>query len=355
MVSKMQLMFAVVLVLLAAACAPQAEEIELPTLAVLPSLTPSDTPTPTATSTPTDTPTATFTPSPTDTPTPTATFTPSITPTFTVTPTFTITPTFTPSPTDTPTPTSTATPTPDTPQIITFSASASNVAPNTTVTLSWQSSADVARIDQLNQQGAVVQTFSVVPAGQLPVVVPGNLGRLVVFRLVALRGGQQVTASVPITVQCSTAWFFGNEFAPPDAGCPTALGAIGPGAFQAFERGFMIYVNANALNTVYGMQTSGNSYIAYTNAWDGTTIIPGSPPGGLFNPDRMFNWAYHSTNPPIAMPGGWNAAIGWATSAINTDQRTIQFEDGTGAFYIDSPVGVFRFTGPATRTWVRVK
>lgn len=219
--------------------------------------------------------------------------------------------------------------------------------------LSWQTVSDAARIDQLNAQGAVVQTYSVVPTGQLPVSVPGNQGRLVIYRLTALRGSQQITASVPITIQCSVPWFFGNEFAPPDAGCATALGAIGPGAFQAFERGIMLYVNANGLNTVYGLQNDRSLYISYTNGWDGTTAFTcfGAPPSGLLAPQDMFAWAYCTTNAPI---GGWSQAIGWATSAINKDQRTIQFED-TGAFYIDSPLGVYRLSGPQTRTWTKIK
>lgn len=220
--------------------------------------------------------------------------------------------------------------------------------------LTWQSVSDSARIDQLNSQGVVVQTFSVVPSGQLPVSVPGNLGKLVVYRLTAIRGSEQVTMSVPITVACSIAWFFGNEFAPQDAGCPTAVGAIGNGSFQSFERGYMIYANANGLNTVYGLQNDRNMYIPYTNGWDGTSTFScfGSPPSGLLAPQDMFAWTYCNTNAPI---GGWSQAVGWATSAINRDQRTIQFEDTTGAFYIDSPVGVFRFSNPQTRTWMKIK
>lgn len=354
MTAKTGLVFIVILVLLTACQPPAAEVVDLPTLAVLPSLTPSNTPTSTPTPTYTPTATPTFTPTATNTPLPTATFTPSITSTFTITPTFTVTPTATATPTFTPTATFTASPTPNTPQIIAFTASANNVAPNTSVMLSWQTVSDSARIDQLNQQGAVVQTFSVVPTGQLPVSVPGNQGRLVIYRLTALRGGQQATASVPITIQCSIGWFFGNEFAPPDAGCPTTVGAVGSGAFQAFERGFMVYVNANGLNTVYGLQTGGNMYISYPNGWDGTTAYTcaSSPPAGLLAPQDMFAWLYCTTNAPI---GGWSQAVGWATSAINKDPRTIQYEDGTGAFYIDSPLGVFRFSNPQTRTWTKIK
>ena len=54
-----------------------------------------------------------------------------------------------------------------------------------------------------NEQGAVVQTFTVIPSGSLPVTVPSNVGRIVVYRLAAQLGGQVVTFSLAITIQCS--------------------------------------------------------------------------------------------------------------------------------------------------------
>ncbi|MBZ0284414.1 MAG: hypothetical protein K8L97_26985 [Anaerolineae bacterium] len=346
----------IALLILAACQGDSAQVVELPTLAVLPTLEPSDTPTLTFTPSPTNTSTATLTP--TSTPSPTSTLTG--TPTKTYTPTVTYTPSLTHTPTATatftPTNTPVATSTPLAPQIIAFTASATNVAANSSVTLTWNAVADAARIDQLNQQGVVVQTFSIVPTGTLPVTVPAS-GKLVVYRLVAQRGGQEVTQSIAITVQCATGWFFGDQFAPADAGCPTAAGAVGPGAFQPFERGYMIYINANSLNTVYGMTTSDGRFISYPNGWDGVTTYScwGTTGGGLFAPQTMFAWMYCNTNTPIAIQGAWGQAVGLATSTINSDNRTIQYEDGTGAFYIDSPNGsVFRFV-PNTGAFTKIK
>lgn len=352
-----RLTFLVVLILAVAlwmvACQPQDEALlsALPTLAELPTLTPSDTPSPTATPTPTASPTDTLTPTPTDTHTPTLTFTPSITPTSTITPTFTVTPTATFTSTPTPTDTPTATATPITPEIFTFTASATSVNPNTLVTLTWTASADSARVDQLNQQGAVTQTFPVVPSGQLTVTVPANQGRVVVYRLVAIRGGQETSRSIPITVTCPISWFFGNEFAPPNSGCPTALGAIGPGAFQPFERGLMIYVNANGLNRIYGLQNADNRYASFPNGWNGGALAYDPAPPGLFQPQDMFRWAFLNTLAPVST---WQVQIGWATAAIDQSQRTIQFEEG-GPFYIDTPIGVYRFSGGDQGTWTRIR
>ncbi len=342
-----------VAVLLAAACQPQDETAlgALPTLAELPSLTPSDTPSRTPTPTPTASPTDTPTPTATNTGTPTLTFTPSITVTSSVTPTFTLTPTPTATSTPTPTDTPTASATPITPEILSFTASATTAAPNTVITLAWTANADSARIDQLNQQGAVTQTFPVVPSGQLAVTVPANQGRVIVYRLVAIRSGQETSRSIPITLTCPIAWFFGNEFAPPGSGCPTALGAIGPGAFQQFERGLMIYVNANALNRIYGLQNADSRYAAFPSGWTGADPPYDPAPPGLFQPQRMFRWAFLNTLAPVST---WQAQIGWGISAIDEGQRTIQFEEG-GPFYIDSPIGVFRFSGGDQGTWTRIR
>lgn len=342
-------MIVTLLFIVTAACQPQQPQvIELPTLAVLPSETPSNTPLP-ATETPTPTPTNTPTDTPTFTSTVTATST--LTPTVTLTPTSTITPTSTLTPTNTATNTPEPTATPNVPQILEFSASSTSVAPNTNITLRWSTVADSARIDQLNQQGAVVQTFSVPPVGEIAVVVPGNLGRLVIYRLSALRGGQEVTQSVPVTITCSIAWFFGNEFAPIGSGCPVALGAVAAGKFQSFERGVMIYVTANGLDRIYGLQNDGNRYTSFVSGWEEPSPDYPDAPGGLFKPREDFRWAFLNTNAPI---GTWQTAIGWATTDINRDPRTIQYED-TGAFYIDSPIGVYRFSGGDSGTWVKIK
>ncbi len=342
-----------IVILIFTGCDGQTAEEALPTLRVLPSPTPTDTPTDTPTPTDTLIPTTTDTPTTTPSPTPTSTSTPTLTLTSSLTPTSTLT--FTPTLTHTPTFTLTPslTPTSELPQIFSFTASATTVGGGTPITLAWATDGDSARIEEINQQGDVVQIFSVTPSGQLPVTVPGTYGSQVIYRLVAIRGGQEASSSLPITVACSFDWFFGNQSAPADAGCPTAVGAIGPGAYQPFESGLMIHVTANSLNRVYGLDNANFRYMSYPNSWDGTTIIPGTPPGGLLNPQGVFNWMYNSTLAPI---GTWNSAIGWATANIDNSVRTIQYGDD-GSFYIDIPGGgVYRFSGSDTSgTWTRIR
>lgn len=339
---------------------------ELPTLAVLPSLTPtvtaSITPSATATltSTSTATSTATVTPSRTPTATNTATVTPSRTPsptaTFTPSRTPTVTRTFTPIPTRTPTATATATltATPDRPIIQQFQSSAATVQAGTTFQIFYAvANADAVRIEQLNPQGAVIQSFPAALTGSLPILAQPLTGRVNVYRLVASKAGVELSQSISVTITCAVPWFFGDQNAPADAGCPQALGASAPGAYQTFERGQMIYVTANGLNRVYGLQNDGSRYIAYPNTWDGTTINNTPAPPNLFIPQQMFNWIYYTTNAPI---GAWSQQVGWATGNIDQSPRTIQFEGNSPRFYIDVPGGgIYRFSGGDSGTWQRIR
>jgi hypothetical protein len=229
-----------------------------------------------------------------------------------------------------------------------------SVPENTAVTLFWSTqNTDAVRLEQYNQQGALVQTYNLGMGGQLPVVLQATQGRIAIFRLVAVRGAQQVTQDISVGITCALPWFFGDQLAPPDAGCPQALGALAAGAFQPFERGSMIYVTANSLNRIYGLQNAENRYIAYLNEWDGTTIDTTPAPQGLFIPQQMFNWVYYNRLAPI---GTWNTQLGWAIADINTDNRTIQYENLTGRFYIDGPGGLlFRFSGGDSGQWTRLR
>ena len=387
--ARISKMLFVLLLLLMTACTQQPEAFVVPTLAVLPSPTatdtPSNTPPPTWTSSPTDTALPTETPIPSDTPTETpsltltasqtltpsltntSSLTPSDTPTRTLTPsktnTFTLTPTpsdtSTPVPSDTPSQTSTSTPTFTAtiqgPTIISFGANMTSVIANTSITLAWVAQADGARLETLTSQGAVLQSFPVLPTGQFTVAVPGNLGRVVSYRFVAIRNGVEDSRTIAVSVACQFSWFFGDQYAPQNAGCATTP-ITADGRYQSFENGLMLYVSANGLNHVYGLQNTNALYIGYSNAWDGSTLNNAGAPNGRFMPQEMFNWAYYNTLAPI---GSWNSAIGWGTANIVNAPRTIQWEvavGGSNPFYIDAPDGaIYRFSGGDNGSWNRLR
>lgn len=351
----LKVMLFIVPLVLSACGTSNSQVAELPTRLVLPTLTPSDTPstTPTRTTTFTATPTPTLTNTPTSTPTLTATFT--STPTVTIPPA-TFTATLTPTPTATETPT--ITPTPAAPSIISFTASAASVSGGAAITLTWQTEADTAVIQQLNSQGLLVQSFSVTPTGQLPVTVP-NEGPQVIYRLTAQRAGQEVSRSVPVMVQvtCIVPWFFGNQLA---TGCPGGVQSSGVGAFQRFERGAMIHVTIGGQNRIFGLDSTNGRYMVYANAWDGTTTYTcpcGTAPTGFFDAQGVFNWAYNNTN---GTTGPWYGAngIGWATANADLNNvQTIQLSQVGTIFYLQVPgLGLIRFSGEqVTGTWTLVQ
>lgn len=331
------------------------ETVVLPTALVIATFTPSitptatdtATPTETATNTPTATNTATFTPSSTNLPT--ATFTPSITPTPTAT--------HTPPATDT----STAEPTSSLPRIFTFTTSTDRAAANATITLSWGAESDITRIDEQNNAGAVLRTFSVTAVGQLPIVVPSNAGSVVIYQLTAQRGGQSVSRSLTVNLACPISWFFGDALAQAHTNqCPINAAVTAQGSFQTFERGIAIYINANGANKVYGLEGSSGRYSGYTSQWNSSaTSVPNIPPPGLLEPQGVFQWLYYNTSGPS---GNWNTNIGWGTTNIDLSNRTIQYESTsdpnnlTPPFYIDAPSGaVYRFSGGDSGTWVQIR
>jgi hypothetical protein len=214
---------------------------------------------------------------------------------------------------------------------------------------------DTAQINQLSPAGAIVQTYSVTPTGQLPVTLPAT-GRSVTYRLVARRGGNEVTRDLTIQITCATSWFFGDSQARADDGCPSGPAQTGIGALQLFERGLMAYVNISGQNLVYGLNATNLRYMVYANGWDGvsTYVCPcGSAPPGLFDAQGIFNWAYVNTN---GATGPWYGAsgIGWGvTVADSNNVQTIQYQQSGTAFYLQLPgYGVVRLSGEqVTGSW----
>ncbi len=380
-----------IMLVMASACTKPPVPQAVPTLAILPSATPSTTPSSTPSPIPSYTPTPTYTPTYTLTPTPTATattkpsltpsqtFTASLTNTLTPTYTFTPTPTYTPTFTYTPTPTYTFTPsatftltpshtptltpsftpsptlTPVPPQIVSFGVSSTSVIPYTSIRIVWVTNADNVRLEELNGQSGMLQRLQVLPTGQFNIFVPGNLGKVIYFRLVASRNNVEINQTIPVNVVCQYTWFFGSQYVPPNSGCPARV-VTSDGRYQSFERGVMLYVSGSGLNRIYGLQDDGSLYVSAVSGWDGATLNTSPAPDGRFMPQEMFNWVYYNTLAPI---GSWNSALGWATGNVVSAPRSIQWENavsGSNPFYIDAPDGaVYRFSGGDSGTWRRVR
>lgn len=328
------------MICLLSACSGSSEA--LPTVALLPTLTPSPLATitpdaPSATPTASHTPTLTFTPSATFTPT--ATFTASNTPRPTATFTRTITPTHTLTLTSTRTPSPTPTVTPDNVHILSFTANPTSVKANENVTLTWQTDADVARIERVRPDGTIAETISVQASGATTVTVPGTDPR-VIYRLVAARSINEVSQSVSIDVapNCPFTWFFTTSQPLP---CAASAPIQYVGAFQVFQNGFMFHIQVNSLNKVCGVQYNNNTYSCFNyNAYTGTP--PVTPPDGYQAPGIDLADAFYNQ---LALGNYWYNAIGWGTGTAQTPTMTAQYDANTN-LYIQLPNGVYRFDGP---------
>ncbi|MCA9881895.1 MAG: hypothetical protein KC708_02950 [Anaerolineae bacterium] len=343
MITRRYLITLLLLVVIAAACQPQAEE-PLPTLAALNTPTPitpsatftaTNTVEPTATHTPTATSTSTTTATATNTMTPTATSTSTVTATSSITPTNTVTATATATATSTATRTPTATATANAPIINSFNSNITAATPGMQVILTWDADADSARLERLNTSGVIQETLSVPPISTATMTIPSGETR-VLYRLVAIRAGQETSLSVAIAVSCATPWFFAN--APASIGCPGAAATVTTGAYQPFERGFMFRAQYSAMNRVCGIQNDRQMYTCFDyTAYIGTP--PAIPPGGLQVPGPDLQDVFYNK---LAIGGPWYTVIGWGTTTMTSP--TISVQPGiNGQLYIGLPNGIYRF------------
>ncbi|MGB1285538.1 MAG: lipoprotein [Aggregatilineales bacterium] len=326
----------IILVIVAVILVACGETEPLPTIA--PSPAPTETPTITntvpATATDTATLTPTLTPTVTASTTATSTLTSTAFPTATATASQTLTPTITPTATLTPLPSST--PTPPEPVITVFSSSLNTAQAGDSLILRWESQADTARLQRLNQAGLIQEDTTVPPVGTLTVTVPGG-ETTVIYRLIAERGGREVLNSLTIGVaaQCAFAWFF---TVPDGTPCAGAAALSVTGAYQPFQQGFMFRIQINGTDKVCGAQNDRNVYTCRNFlAYSGTP--PSTPPPDAQPPAADFQDLYHNG---LAIGGFWTNVIGWATAAANPAPLTAQL-DVNNAIYIRLPGGVYRF------------
>jgi hypothetical protein len=315
------------LMLILAACQQQAAAV--PTLASFPTAT--ETPVATITQTPTNTLVPSFTPSPTLTPT--LSRTPTNTPIPSVTPTKTITP----LPTATHTPTATITPiptrTPDPLSITVYQSDKQTPTYGEVVRLRWETNGETARIERLDSTGAVVETLAIEPIGSLQTTLPTE-GAIVIYRLVATRGTEEVRSSISFSFQavCTQTWFFNVTT---DIGCPLSPPTGGQFTYQQFEQGFMFRLRSVGIDRVCGVQNSNNiatcfPYLGYTST-PTVTPIP-----NRFAPGDSFKNAFYVQ---LAIGGFWYNQIGWGTSQEITSSAQTQTSD-RGIMYIQTPQGI---------------
>jgi hypothetical protein len=260
---------------------------------------------------------------------PSATLTPAITPTITRAaslPTATVavipptrkpsTPTPGPSPTNPLAPTLSPAPVTHTPTRIPtlsglsveyFTTDSSYVKPGDSVTLFWSvRGADIARIYRVNAQGERIWRWDVNVSGKLTVSTRAEDGDVARFVLTGESRGVEVEQSLLIPMQCGEVWFFDPA---PDA-CPAGPPQISNQVEQAFERGRMIWVDAQ--DRIYVIFDDGltPAWAQYPDSFrEGDPELDESlvPPPNLLQPVRGFGLVWRS-NPRV------QERLGWATT-----------------------------------------
>ena len=316
-------------IILLAACQ---QEVAIPTLRVLPS--------PTYTVTASVTPTATNTLIASFTPSPTVTATLSRTPTNTPIPTISPTPTLTRTPTLTPTPTATLTPLPTrTPEPLVINLYQSSIRTGNhgdPVRFRWDTNGETARIERLDAQGNVVESLPVDPIGSYSTNLPPD-GALVIYRLVAMRQGEETSSSISFNFQaaCTIQWFFQTA---DDVGCATTGVMGGQLYYQQFERGFMIRLVSAGRDRVCGVQNDSNIYTCFNyQPFTGTPTV--TPVPNRFAPGDAFAGVFYNQ---LAIGGFWYDQIGWATSQQVNSNTSTQTND-RGIMYVQTPQGIIGF------------
>ena len=203
-----------------------------------------------------------------------------------------------------------------------FTTDAESARPGDTVTLFWSvRGANTARIYRLDADGErIAPGWDVRASGKLTVRTRPQDREVARFVLEAHVGEAQVEQMLLIPLQCPEAWFFD----PAPETCPAESPQASLEAEQTFERGRMVWVQAQ--DRIYVIFEDGRSpeWARYPDNFEegdperDDAIVP---PPGLLQPIRGFGLVWRS-NARV------QERLGWATSP------EVAFD---GMFQVDSP------------------
>ena len=193
-------------------------------------------------------------------------------------------------------------------QIEYFTTNTSSVRPGDTLTLFWSvKGIDKAIIYRLDANGKRGQLWNVGRSGSLDVNTRPDDREVVQFLLTIGDDNAHLEQSLAVPVKCSEQWFF----EPQPEGCAPGEATVTTQVEQTFERGLMIWVQAQ--NRIYVLFNDGlrPAWTYYPDEFrdgqpqDDPSI---SPPPGLSQPIRGFGLVWRS-HPPV------RARLGWATAS----------------------------------------
>jgi hypothetical protein len=146
-----------------------------------------------------------------------------------------------------------------------------------------------------------------------------------------------VTAETFVETTCPYAYFVADPRRQ-EGTCPTGNATSITGAYQPFERGFMVWASDNEEILAF---VAGGDVFAYTDEWRGEPLdIDDDPPPGLVQPVRGFGLVW-AGDPQL------RAALGWALTEESgfelvkqqIDLKSSRYGAVTGARYLQLPDG----------------
>lgn len=247
---------------------------------------------------------------------------------------------------------------PQTPAILSFSATPMTINRGETVHLTWNvqgaSSVNVYR----DARGVPVNLGNFPPVGSLDytplssdvyeipfVVIPvDSLGYL----------SQTVRQMITVTIRCPYPYFFGSTSLRDVAGtCPQDEAQAVPGAFQPFEGGMMVW--RGDTREILVLYNTGRFW-PYPDTWtEGQPeAVTGTPPAGRYAPVRGFGRIWASENSGIdATP--LRQSLGWATApeqAYSIQVQTVAYRNRYYSGYaISLPDGRAIYMDTMRRNW----
>lgn len=203
-----------------------------------------------------------------------------------------------------------------------FTVTPNDPASNGTVTLSWELEGTTqAQItwNQIYWQALIPLTEITTATGSYQFTLPGEFREIVFNLVITDPNGVAITESVSIQPTCPHT-FFAADSGTQDDRCPDGTPRTVNAAYQAFERGFMVWTqtteNGNGA-AVVAFFNDGTLMQVY-DTWTGQAYdLGGTPPDGLIAPERGFGWAW-SQNAQI------RDGLGWATGQEQSYSATRQ-------------------------------
>ncbi len=258
----------------------------------------------------------------------------------------------TPRPQNPPPPTATATPAP---QINRLTVSPLSVQPRDSLSISWDTRGEKAKLCVLQSSYLVHQYWECqdVPlSGTRTWLLDDALRNDFYVELQVTLGGQMATESVLVTVGCHNEadWWF---FTPAPAICPAADATNSQAAIQRFEHGWMLWLAQP--NTIYAFFEDGYYTAFYVPPALGTPE-PGDggvvAPAGFFAPVRGFGLVWRGET--SGAQGGWvRNRLGWGLAPESGFQTQVQWDSFfyNAAMYVRDADGRIIVIDPSSSRW----